>query len=199
MNTADEATGRQGRLGFIDLALSAFAFLQRIGFKVVDRAPACVVFESPLVFINVYHGHSSYQVGLEIGRLDSARHKYSLGEVLAALAPSESEKARCQTTDPRVLERCLSRIAEVVEQTCGPLLAGDPEAFEDLRLRIAPRRRQLTHGAQFGAVLDHADQAWESKDFHRAKELYQQAEIALDGPRRRRLSYLLKRDERPTR
>lgn len=186
----------QGRLGFITLALSAFAFLQRIGFEVVQREPSLVVFEDGNVFVNVYQGRSSYQVGLELGRLDDARHhKYSLYEVLEALAPSEVEKAKCQTTDPAVLERCLSAIADVVERTCGPLLAGDAGAFEDLRIAVAPRRTEVTLRAEFGAILDRADQAWEAKDFRRARELYNQAAPALNEPRRRRLKYLMAREE----
>lgn len=194
MSIGDKASGVQGRLGFIDLAQSAFAFLLRIGFEVVRREPTRLIFESPSVFVNVYHGRSSYQVGLEIGRLDDARHKYSLYEVLLALAPSEVEKATCQTTDRGVLERCLSSIADVVERSCGSLLAGDAGAFEDLRLAVAPRRKAVTLQAQFGAILDRADQAWEAKDLPRAKEFYQKAETALDEPRRRRLRYLIGRE-----
>lgn len=194
MSTGDKASNGQGRLGFIDLALRAFAFLLRIGFEVVRREPTRVVFESPTVFVNVYHGRSSYQVGLEIGSLADARHKYSLYEVLAALAPSEVEKASCQTTDPELLERCLSSVADVVGRTCGSLLAGNVDAFEDLRVAVAPRRKAVTLQAEFGAILDRADRAWEAKDLHRAKELYQRAETALDGTRRRRLKYLMGRE-----
>lgn len=188
-----------GRLGFVGLALSAFAFLLRKGFEVVLREPTRLVFESSAVFVNIYHGRSSYQVGLEIGRLGDPRQKYSLHEILAALAPSEVDKARCQTTDPEVLERCLSSIADVVDRTCGSLLAGDVVAFEDLRVAVAPRRKAVTLEAQFGAIVDRADRAWEAKDFRRAKELYQKAEAALDGARRRRLEYLIGREEGATR
>jgi hypothetical protein len=199
MSIGEKASGGQGRLGFIDLALSAFTFLLRLGFELIRREPTRLVFESPSVFVNVYHGRSSYQVGVEIGRLDDARHKYSLYEVLAVLAPSEVEKATCQTTDPIILDRCLSSIADVVERTCGPLFAGDVGAFEDLRLAVAPRRKEVTVRAQFGAILDRADQAWEAKDLRRAKEFYQKAETALDEPRRRRLEYLMKREGEKTR
>jgi hypothetical protein len=188
------ASSGQGRLGFIELALSAFAFLLRIGFEVVRREPTRLVFESPEVFVNVYHGRSSYQVGLEIGRLE-AGDKYSLHELLAAVAPPEVAKARCQTTDPEVLKCCLSGIANVVARTCGSLLAGDAGAFEALRVAVAPRRKAVTLEAEFGAILDRADQAWETKDLGRAREFYERARPALDETRRRRLTYLIGRKE----
>ena len=194
MSINDSAKSGQGRLGFIELALSSFAFLLRIGFDLVRREPTRLVFESPVVFVNVYHGRSSYQVGLEIGRLE-AGDKYSLHELLAAVAPSEVERARCQTSDPEVLERCLASIAAIVARTCGSLLAGDADAFEDLRVAVAPRRKAVTLEAQFGAVVHRADQAWEAKDLGRAEELYQRAEPALDETRRRRLRYLIGRKE----
>ena len=198
MSTYERSASGSGRLGFIEFALSAFAFLLRRGFEVVLYEPTRLVFESSAVFVSVYHGRSSYQVGLEIGHMGRDRRKYSLHEILAALAPGEVEKARCQTTDPDVLERCLSSIADVVERTCGPLLAGDIGAFEDLRIAAAPRRKAATLEAQFGAILDRADQAWDAKDFHRAKLLYQKAETALDGVRRRRLEYLIGREDETT-
>jgi len=194
MSIDEMASSGRGRLGFIELALSAFAFLLRIGFEVVRREPTRLVFESPVVFVNVYHGRSSYQVGLEIGCRE-AGDKYSLHELLAAVAPSEVDRARCQTSDPEVLERCLSTIADIVERTCGSLLSGNADAFEELRAAVAPRRKAITLEAQFGAIVDRADQAWAAKDLGRAEELYQRAEPALDETRRRRLKYLIGRKE----
>ena len=194
MNIDGRANRRQGRAGFIELALKAFGFLLRIGFKVVRREPTRVLFESRSVFVNVYHGHSSYHVGLEIGRLDGG-DTYSLHELLSVVAPSEVEKARCQTTDPEVLKRCLSSIADVLERTCVSLLKGDAGAFEDLRVAVAPQRKAVTLEAQFGAIVHREDQAWEAKDLDRATQLYQTAEPALDETRRRRLMYLHRRKE----
>lgn len=194
MSIDDRANRKQGRLGFIELALRAFTFLLRTGFSVVRREPTRLVFESDEVFVNVYHGRSSYQVGLEIGRLEDG-DKYSLHEILAAVAPTEEERARCQTSDPEVLGRCLSSIADVVARTCGSLLAGDAGAFENLGAAVAPRRKAVTLDAEFGAILDRADQAWEAKELGRAQELYQKAMPALDETRRRRLTYLIGRKE----
>jgi hypothetical protein len=137
----------------------------------------------------VYHGRSSYQIGLELGRLHHG-DRYSLHELLTAVAPDEVGRARCQTSDPKVLERCLSAIADVVAKKCGPLLGGDAVSFENLRSSVAPMRKTATLQARFGAILDRADQAWEAKDLRLATDLYQQAEPALNETRCRRLKYL---------
>lgn len=191
-SSSSAAATSEGRLGFVDLALEAFAFLLEKGFAVARRDETLLRFESSDVFVNVYHGRSSYQVGLELGRLQEG-DLYSLHEVLTAVAPEEVQRARCQTTDREILARCLQAIAEVVEQRCRRLLAGDSIAFEELRSAVAPRRRALTLQAQFGPIMDRADRAWEAKDLRAAMDLYEQATPALDKKRVRRLQFLRER------
>lgn len=184
-----------GRLDFVDLVLSAFAFLPRLGFVVARREGTFVRFENDNVFVNVYHGRASYQVGLELGRIRES-DIYSLHELLSATAPADTEQARCQTTDPQVLGRCLSSIAMTIQQRCDLLLKGDTDAFEKLDAAVAPGRRAVTLQAQFGAVIDRADKAWESKDFSKATALYERSQPALDETRMRRLEYLKKHERK---
>jgi len=169
--------------------MKCFDFLLRLGFAVVRREETLVRFESDTVFVNVYHGRSSYQVGLELGRIRED-DLYSLHEVLSAVAPADLQRARCQTSDPVVLERCLAAIAETVERNCQPLLVGGASAFEDLRSVVSPKRQAATVQAQFGAIIDEADRTWDRKDFGQAAELYEKASPGLDETRRRRLGYL---------
>lgn len=195
MNLSVISGGGAGRLGFVDLALKAFAFLLRLGFVVTRRDGTLVRFERDNVFVNVYHGRSSYQVCLELGRVPQ-NDIYWLHELLSATAPAHIDQARWQTADPEVLGRCLSSIGATIEQCCGPLLNGDTDAFEKLRAAAAPGRRAATLQAQFGAIIDRADKAWESKDLSKAAALYEKSEPGLDATRVRRLEYLRKRERK---
>jgi len=190
------ADGENGRLGFVAAALKAFAFLEDLGFSVVRREPTLLRFESESVFINVYHGRSSYQVGLELGRLQGDE-LYSLHEVLSGMAPNDLDRARCQTVDPATLVRCLTSIAETVKRNCQLLLVGNDKAFRRLNSVVSPMREATTLQAKFGAILDRADQAWEQKNLSEAASLYERAAPALDETRRRRLEYLHSRAKRP--
>ncbi len=196
MTLSPIAGGGDGRLGFVAAALKAFAFLDHLSFSVVRRESTLIRFESGSVFINVYHGRSSYHVGLELGRLQEGE-LYSLHEVLSATAPSELDRARCQTADPATLARCLTSMAETVERNCQLLLMGDDTAFEKLESVVTSMRKAATLQATFGAILDRADQAWEHKNLSEAANLYEQAAPALDEKRRRRLEYLRSRAKRP--
>lgn len=193
MNLSVISGGGAGRLGFADLVLRAFGFLLQLGFVVARREGTLVRFEKDNVFVNVYHGRSSYQVGLELGRIHEG-DTYSLHELLSATSPADIEQARCQTTDPEILGRCLSSIATTIEQRCGFLLKGDACAFEKLDAAVAPGRRAVTLQAQFGAIIGRADKAWESKDFSEAAALYERSEPGLDETRMRRLEYLRKHE-----
>lgn len=142
-------TSWDSRLGFADLALKAFGFLLQAGFRVVRRDSTHVRFESDAVFIKLYHGRSSYHVGLELGRLDR-QEIYSLHEVLASVGPEHVNKARCHATTAEVLEQCLTAIAQVLDASCRRLLAGEAIAFEALREAAEPaldetRRRRLAY------------------------------------------------------
>lgn len=187
--------GGSGRLGFVDLVLSAFAFLLRLGFVVARREATLVRFEKDNVFVNVYHGRSSYQVGLELGRLRDG-DMYSLHELIQELAPNDIERARCQTTDPEVLRQSVTSIAATIERHCDTLLAGNANAFEKVDAAVAPLRKAATLQAQFGATIDRADKAWESKDFSKAADLYERSVPALDETRMRRLEYLRKQERK---
>lgn len=190
------AGGGEGRLGFTAVASSAFAFLLRQGFSVARSNSTLLRFESSDVFINIFHGRRSYQIGLEIGRVKDGG-LYSLYEILASVALSEVAVARCQPTTREGVQECLSRIAELVEKCCQGLIGNDPSAFAALEHSASLLRHSATLKAQFGAVLDKAERAWEQKNWTLAFELYSKAESALDDTQRRRLAFLRARKGAP--
>ena len=65
------------QLVFKDAVLSNFGFLRAYGLKHVEEDVTFVRYESDAVFTNVYHGRGSFEIGVEIGRLDRPE-KYGL-------------------------------------------------------------------------------------------------------------------------
>lgn len=177
---------------FSTLARSAFASLVDLGFEIVSREPTQIRFEKADVFLSAIHEHGSHLISVEIGRIDKG-DSYSLFEVLSALAPSEANRARCQSVDPVVVESCLMSIADTIERNCLQLLAGDTSAFDGLSKLVSQLRRTATLQAQWGPIIDSADRAWDRKDWASATPLYEQAASGLDEVRKRRLTYLRKR------
>src|SRR2546427_6337083 len=82
------------QLGFTEAVLSAFDFLEReYDFHVVNAEPTIVTYESPRVFVNIYHGRASYELGFEIGRLvglaGQREHPFSLGDLITLAGAQE--------------------------------------------------------------------------------------------------------------
>src|SRR6266508_1197859 len=90
-------------LGFAPAATQAFSFLvERLGFRLAKQEPTFVRYESKSVFVNIYHGRSSYEIGVEVGpRAQTPREaeeKFMLGDVLVACGESENLAFRRATT-----------------------------------------------------------------------------------------------------
>lgn len=62
--------------------LSSFDFLRAYGLKPVEEDVTFVRYESDAMFVNVYHGRGSFEIGVEIGRLDRPE-KYGLDYIVS--------------------------------------------------------------------------------------------------------------------
>lgn len=67
--------------------------------------------------------------------------------------------------------------------------------FRQQARNIRSRRARTLQG-QFGAVIDRADRAWESKDLNKVAALYEECEPGLDETRMRRLEYIRRHERR---
>jgi len=181
----------RGRLGFPQAVAREFAFLEStFGFRQVKESTTLVRYESDRLFLNVFHGRGSYEIGLELGRLSRPEVHYRLPLMVSALAPSYAGRKEFQASSRDGVERCVTELARTLKRYCRAVLRGDAEALRKVEKAARVQSERVTLQAQFGAIIDLADQAWETKDFPRAKELYEKAEKALDTTRKRRLEYL---------
>jgi hypothetical protein len=57
------------RLAFKDAVMSGFRFFDDLGFRPAKQEMTFVRYESADVFVNVYHGRASFELGVEIGKL----------------------------------------------------------------------------------------------------------------------------------
>src|SRR5437016_1220188 len=70
------------QLGFEEAVLRSFEFLRSYDLKPVERTPTLVRFESKKVFVDVYHGRASFEIGVQVG-LKSRSEKYGLGYIVS--------------------------------------------------------------------------------------------------------------------
>jgi hypothetical protein len=184
------------RLGFAEAVGREFAFLEAtFGFHKVKHSATFVRYESERLFLNVFHGRGSYEIGVELGRLSNPEVHYRLASLVAGLAPGHRGPTVFQASSRQGVEGSVTEVALILRVHCAAALAGDAEALRLVEQAAKGESERATLSAQFGAILDRADQAWEAKDLRLAASLYEQARPALDETRSRRLDYLLGRKE----
>ena len=182
------------RLRFAESVVREFAFLEsEFGFRRTKEETTFVRYESDQVFLNVFHGRGSYEIGIELGELADPGWLFGLSTLIAALAPKYEGRTEFQASNPQAVENCVAKAARILRANCGAALAGDGEALQRVRQRGRTEAKKATLRAQFGPTIARADEAWNSKDLERAKVLYENAESALDETRSRRLRYLLRK------
>lgn len=181
------------QLGFAEAVVREFEFVEAsYGFRRIEESITFVRYESDQIFLNVYHGRSSYEIGVELGKLvaDPSVNRYGLSYVIAGLAPEYEGQTSFQATEPKTIAKCVAKAARIVESYCGPALAGDREAFQKIEEAARVEGERLLVRYKYGAIINRADHAWENKDRVRAAELYEEAEPGLDTTRKRRLDYI---------
>lgn len=182
------------QLGFKDAVLASFRFLRKYGLKPVTEDVTLVRYESKEVFVNVYHGRASFEIGVEIGRLDRPE-KYGLGYIVAwaGEAAWEAEgfgrRTMFQVSNREGVQKFVPKVAEVVKKYGDRFLTGHAEFYDELQkdnereLAAFERKQLLTH------IRKEADAAWKAKDYGRVAELLQPVRDDLTKIEAKRLAY----------
>jgi len=147
------------------------ALTDKLGFAIVESGASRVRFERPGVFVNVYHGRSSYEVGVEIGRPSQASEvdrPFDLAELIAAADPAAARRyRRPQASDRTSLRNVLNEAAAQLFEYGTAALRGAPEAFDALgRVRVEQTK-------DFGRTMRQEDararlqECWNRKDYER--------------------------------
>lgn len=180
------------KLGFKEAVISSFAFLRSYGLRPVQQDVTFVRYESVTVFLNVYHGRGSYEIGVEIGRLDGPE-KYALGYIVSWAGKWEHEgfgkHTMFQVSSREGVQEFVPKVAELVRKYGEPFLRGET-AFYD-KLREANRRASLefTKQQMIEGIRKKAEAAWHEKDYTQVAELYGRMRDELSEVESRRLNY----------
>lgn len=183
-------------LGFESSAIKAFGFLNsKYGFRIAERSSTLLRFESDRVFVNVYHGRSSYEIGVEIGRIaDSPSRRFRLPTIIAALAgKDESLNAAPQASKPETVRDSLRQLATLVAAFCGDLLRADDKTFEKVSVSSTRMNHEITEHFAHAALRRQAEGFWQEKKYEDVLRLYEQFAENLTPLERRRMEFARKR------
>jgi hypothetical protein len=167
------------RLGFAEAVETSFGFLAReLGFRVVVAQSTFVRYESEQVFVNVFHGRGSYELGVEVGRWveldgDVVEEKFSVGDVIALDHDGAAVGYRSYaTTEKEPLGRFVAQLADWTQRFASRVLEGDDATFDHLRAQGARRSEEMMEGSKTTRLRATADEAWHKQDWGRVVDAY---------------------------
>jgi hypothetical protein len=163
---------------FVREVRSAFGFLHALSFATTVESATFVRYEAASVFVNVFHGRGSYELGVEIGhRVDVdgqfVDEKFGLGDLVALSdAVEETDFRTYATTDPARLPEFLARLAEWTRYYGRAALTGEPAVFELLRAAGLDRSVATQDASRATQLRATADAAWRAREYARVIDSY---------------------------
>lgn len=182
-------------LGFKEEVLSTFSFLiEEYGFQIIETKPTFVRFESPLVFVNVYHGRLSSELGLEIGPIKQSssrlESRYSLSDILDSVDKRKEENYTFfQASTKERVKKYVAKAAELVRKYGVDALKGDSATFERLRAIQAHNSQDYLKEIKLGRIRPKAEEAFRRKDYSKVVELLEPVRAELRPSELKKLEY----------
>lgn len=181
----------RARLGFEQAVRSRFEFLEtHYGMRVVQSEPTLVRYESEALFVNVYHGRSSYELAFEVGRKsndDELERPFRPDDFIRLSDPEQAKALRyfAATTFEEV-ERGVERLA-------ADFRGKAERAFTNADLFETMKRARLAAASEYADDVHErqtrpkAEAAFRRGDFAKAARLYESFESRLAPSERRKL------------
>lgn len=155
----------RGLLGFADEAKRCFAFLESLNFKCVQMESTIVRWESSTLAINVYHGRSSFEIGITIEELYS-NDIYPFPSLLRLVDRELAVKYKFYAahTAQNVSEGLIS-ISALFRRCIETGTLSDNSLFPRLKLQRAQIAEEYAIQTQFEQARKNAAEAWKRKEF----------------------------------
>ena len=197
--TKFEPGSQRDTLEFSRAVVESFDFLtNEYDFLLVRIEATLVTYESESLFINIYHGRGSFELGVEIGQKHASRDlHFSIGEIIYLVDSQKGEEYEgLQASTRDRVSNLVPRLASLVREYAAEVLKGNPTCFEALAALREQRSDALLKKWRLTATRQNADVAWKDKNLESIVELYESMEGDLSAVESKRLEYAKKRTRR---
>lgn len=194
-----QAGNERASLGFREAVIAAFSFLvDDFCFSCVSQYVTYVRYESDSVFLNVYHGRSSFELNVEIGervnKRDMSENPFTIGEILKLVNPGEAKEYRpYQASKAESVKKCVDELAHLVKTYANMALCGDHAFFQEVSGIRRQSSDELLRMWELNRVRREVETAWRDKNFRRVVEIYEPVEKDLTPAEVRKLEYAKKK------
>ena len=178
METNNTKNSDSIELNFEKEVTAAFEFLvTQYNFKVVLTRATYVRYECKDLFVDIYHGRLSNELGIEIGLLTKATGEekgYTISELMRL---SEEEKAdqfmRPIANTPQKIKNGLIMLSSLLKQYGHEVLLGNLHIFDKLRLNRIQWNARFAHDLYVKQIKEKASIAFSQKKFSEAVRSYE--------------------------
>jgi hypothetical protein len=168
------------KLGFKEAALASFRFLRDYGLECAQSDVTFVRYDSPKIFVNVYHGRGSYELNVEIGRYEGSRKDSPMG-LDAVLGWKRAPERKLLNTEvplfraenPESLQEIVPRMAALFRKYAEPLLEADEESFKSFDEYCNLESIRLGERYTTGTTRWKAGRALQQKDWKQVIQSYE--------------------------
>lgn len=196
----------RSQLRFEEAVISAFAFLTTpaYGFKCAASDVTLVRYESADVFVNIYHGRSSYELGCEIG-LRVGRDGTALGHGAEEEHPEEGftiweiarlagaagidDRTFLQASTAERVEQLVSQLAQLVRTHAVSALRGDPTYYASLRQARTNWFENYMIDSRLERARADVARAWQGKNYAEVVRLFEPLGDELTPAESKKLEY----------
>jgi hypothetical protein len=178
-------------LRFAETATNLFSFLQQSGFAELEVLPTLVRYGNGSVEVHVYHGHRSFEIGVEI---EFRGTSYALSEVIRSRDPAIAEALRnpIASTEEGVLMG-LRTMSSLLQTYGAPAYSGSSLFFEGLERQRESWFENYADDTLASQVRPKAEEAFRRGDYSRAAALYGRIRSRLTPAELKKLSLAEKR------
>jgi hypothetical protein len=181
---------------FPDMAMQAFAFLERAGFRLTRRDPACLEYETPQTFVTIEWDSRIGELNAHIG-LRSKKGQAGAAFSLTDLLSMEQIELPARTMPPQISEESrlkpfLDRLADDMRVYAQSALAGNPMFFRRMEVFRSKQAQRYARDVQLRRVRAEAGKAWQQRDLIRLAELYSSIKDQLTASEKAKLAYAKK-------
>ena len=179
------------QLKFAESVRRHFAFLRQRGFKEVSAEDTLVRFSNGALNIDVFHGRTSFEIGLEV---ESADERFSLEEI--ARLSNASAADECRRSSARTQGAVDSGVADVAKtfESHGARALHDFTALlPELQAQREAWLQQFEQEVLARQLRPKAEQAFRERRYPEAAALYQRFSSQLTPAERKKLEVARRR------